>query len=75
VLESEVQRSMVTELTERLFQGDYGALVSHLIDEHEVDPAEVERLRKVVERRVLDARAGLGGASPGKVRKEGRRGR
>jgi len=46
VTEPEVRRSMVGELTERLFAGDTAALVSHLLSEHEagaVDLAELKR--------------------------------
>lgn len=45
VSEDEVRRSMVGELVERLFAGDPAALVSHLIDEHQVDDAIIARLR------------------------------
>ena len=51
VSESQVRRSMVGELTDRLFRGDVTALVSHLLSEHEVDPAELEELsRRIAER-------------------------
>jgi predicted transcriptional regulator len=43
--ESEVRRSMVGELTERLFGGDPMALVNHLLDEEEIDAGELARLR------------------------------
>lgn len=48
VSESAVRRSMVSELTERLFRGDPAALVSHLIAEHEIDPAELTRLEDLL---------------------------
>jgi len=48
VSESEVQRSMVADLAERLFAGDIAALVSHLIAEQAPEPAEVERLKRVI---------------------------
>src|SRR4051812_37536200 len=41
--EGAARRSMVGDLMERLFRGDVTALVSHLISEHEVDPAELDR--------------------------------
>lgn len=47
VSEREVKRSMVGELTERLFRGDAAALVSHLIAEHEIDPAELAELAEL----------------------------
>ena len=49
VSEPQVRRSMVGELTERLFGGDRVALVSHLLAEHELDPAELAELRRLTE--------------------------
>ncbi len=48
VSESQVRRSMVAELTSKLFAGDLTALVSHLLQEHEIDAKELERLRTLV---------------------------
>jgi predicted transcriptional regulator len=48
VSESQVRRSMIAELASRLFGGDLTALVSHLLEEHEIDAAEVERLRELI---------------------------
>ncbi len=45
VSEADVRRSMVGELTRRLFLGDAAALVSHLLEEEEIDPGELERLK------------------------------
>jgi BlaI family penicillinase repressor len=45
VSESEVRSSMVGELLDRLFAGDPAALVSHLVTDHTIDDAEIERLR------------------------------
>lgn len=45
VLEKDVHRSMVQELTQRLFRGDFSALVSHLLSEQEIDRKELDRLR------------------------------
>jgi predicted transcriptional regulator len=63
VQEDAVRRSMVTELTDRLFQGDYGALVSHLLDEQDIDRGELQRLRALL------------AAKKSSTKKEGRRGR
>ena len=52
VSEQQARRSMVAELTHRLFAGDATALVSHLLAEHEVDPAELDEL----ERRIASAK-------------------
>lgn len=49
VSEPQVRRSMVGELTERLFGGDRVALVSHLLAEHALDPAELTELRRLTE--------------------------
>jgi predicted transcriptional regulator len=50
VSEDEVRSSMVGELLDRLFAGDPAALVSHLVADHDIDEAEVERLRALLER-------------------------
>ena len=49
VTESEVQQSMVGELTERLFSGDVTALVSHLLTSQDVAPGDLARLRELVD--------------------------
>jgi predicted transcriptional regulator len=46
VSEREVRRSMVSALTQRLFEGDAAALVSHLIDEQEIEAEELAALRQ-----------------------------
>jgi BlaI family penicillinase repressor len=51
VSEAAVRRTMVGELTRRLFDGDVTALVSHLLSDHEVDAEEVDRLKELIERR------------------------
>ena len=51
VLEAEVHRTMVADLTDRLFQGDVTALVSHLLSEQEIDPRELPRLRALIAKR------------------------
>ena len=48
VSESDVRSSMVGELLDRLFAGDPAALVSHLVADHTIDDAEIERLRKLL---------------------------
>ena len=54
VTEAEATRSMVDELTERLFLGDPAALVSHLISEHELDVDEIAELRREIAERESD---------------------
>lgn len=51
VTESAVRRTMVGELTERLFRGDAAALVSHLIAEHEIEAAELAELKDLLDPR------------------------
>jgi len=50
VSESEVRRSMVTDLLSTLFGGDANALVSHLVDESEIEAGDLDRLRKALTR-------------------------
>jgi predicted transcriptional regulator len=49
VSEDAVRSTMVGELLDRLFAGDPAALVSHLVADHDIDEAEVERLRTLLE--------------------------
>src|ERR671926_1840743 len=48
VTEADVQHSMVSELTERLFAGDVTALVSHLLSARDIAPGDVARLKKMI---------------------------
>ncbi len=45
---TQVRRSMVTELIERLFEGDAKALVAHLVSEREIDATDLQELRRRV---------------------------
>ncbi len=49
VSEDAVTRSMVRDLTDRLFAGDTRALVSHLIAEHPIDAGELAELRALID--------------------------
>jgi predicted transcriptional regulator len=49
--EADVRTSMVADLIQRVFRGDSTALVSHLVEAGEVDPAELGDLREAVKRR------------------------
>ena len=49
VTEAEVRRSMVGELTERLFEGDVTALVNHLLSSREIAPGDLARLRTLID--------------------------
>lgn len=55
VAESEVQRSMATDLTDSLFRGDVADLVSHLLDTREIDPDEIKRLKSMIARKEKQA--------------------
>ncbi len=45
VTEQQVQRSMVADLIATLFKGDPAALVAHLVDEEDVAPGDVAKVR------------------------------
>lgn len=51
VSEEDVHRSMVSELTERLFEGDAAALVNHLLTAQEIDAGELARITALIEDR------------------------
>ena len=48
--EDQVTRSMVSDLTKRLFAGKPMALVTHLISRHEIDPDELSELERMIAR-------------------------
>ena len=48
VTEADIQHSMVSELTERLFAGDVTALVSHLLSARDMTPGDLARVRKII---------------------------
>ncbi len=56
VTEADVRRTMVAELTDRLFAGDTAALVSHLLDEHRAGAEELAELKRLI----AEAEAGGG---------------
>jgi predicted transcriptional regulator len=45
-----VERATVGSVLRRLFRGDVTAMVSHTLEADEVGPADVERLRRMLER-------------------------
>lgn len=61
ISEAQVRRSMVGELTERLFLGDATALVSHLLSEHDIDADELAEVRRLVDGAENAAEAGDAG--------------
>jgi predicted transcriptional regulator len=48
VSERDVRRSMVADLTERLFDGDVAELVSHLLSAREMSPGDLERVKDLI---------------------------
>jgi len=48
--EPQVRRSMVADLIGSLFGGDPRALVAHLVDESEIAPGDLERVRRQLAR-------------------------
>jgi len=49
ITEDEVRRAMVSDLTERLFEGDATALVSHLLTERSIRPGDIARVKALIE--------------------------
>jgi BlaI family penicillinase repressor len=49
ITEADARHSMVSELTERLFEGDVPALVSHLLAEQDVSPGDLKRIREMLD--------------------------
>ncbi len=50
VTEDEVRRSMVSEMTEKLFQGNVTALVSHLLEDGDLEARQVAEIKNLIER-------------------------
>lgn len=48
VSEPEVRESMVGELTDMLFDGRPSALISHLITKREIDPSELDEVKRLI---------------------------
>lgn len=46
--EPEARRGMLTELTDRLFEGDVAALVTHLLSEREIAPGDLARVKALL---------------------------
>lgn len=54
VSEDAVTRSMVADLTQRLFSGNVTELVSHLLQDQEIDGEELGRLRTLIAQRAAE---------------------
>ena len=50
VSEEEVHKSMVAELTDRLFEGRASLLVSHLLSQQEIEPRELAEIRRLIDK-------------------------
>jgi BlaI family penicillinase repressor len=55
VSEAEVRRSMLARVTDYFFGGDVSALVSHLVEDREVDPDDLARLKQLLAERSGEA--------------------
>jgi predicted transcriptional regulator len=61
VQEPQVRRSVMAEFSElagRLFEGDVAAMVSHLLADKDVEPAELSRIRAMIEAREAELKGG-----------------
>ena len=54
IKQEKVNRSMVTDLATRLFEGDVTAMVSNLLDACDISPEELERLKNLIERKAIE---------------------
>ena len=52
VSEKDVRESVLADVTHELFGGDVTTLVSHLLSTNEVDPADLARVRALIDARV-----------------------
>lgn len=48
VTESQVRRSMVSDLTDLLFDGSPAALISHLLAEKEIDARDLDEVKRLI---------------------------
>jgi predicted transcriptional regulator len=48
VTEPEVRRSMLAELTDRVFEGDVAALVTQLLSAREISPGDLARVKQLI---------------------------
>ena len=68
VSEGEVTRHMVSDLVAKLFRGDPGALVSHLVNHSELEDGDLAAVRRMLE----EAKGLREGAEPGRKTRKGR---
>jgi predicted transcriptional regulator len=48
IREDQVQRSMVTDLADRLFQGDVAQMVCHLLDSRDMTSEDLAEMRRLI---------------------------
>ena len=48
ITEQDVRRSMVSDLTELLFDGSSAALMSHLLRSREMNPGDLDRVKRMI---------------------------
>ena len=58
VQQGQVAHSMVTDLADRLFQGDLAQMVCHLLDGSEVTPESLAELKKLIRRKEKELKDG-----------------
>jgi predicted transcriptional regulator len=49
VSENEVRRTLVSDLVATIFKGDPKALVAHLVRENDIEPGDLESIRRMLE--------------------------
>jgi BlaI family penicillinase repressor len=54
IAETAVGRSMAKDVLDRVFQGSISGLVAHLLDNEEVPPDEIARLRTLVDEKMKE---------------------
>ncbi len=68
VSEQDVRRSMVSELTTLLFDGSAAALMSHLLRSRDIDPGDLDRVKRMIADAERDSSNGNGDRRSGDAR-------
>jgi predicted transcriptional regulator len=58
VTEAEVQQKRVGNLVEKLYNGEPGLLVMHLLKSHPLDPAQARQVRSLLEEMTAESKKG-----------------
>ena len=64
VTEQDVRRSMVSELTTLLFDGSSAALMTHLLRSREMEPGDLDRVKRMIAEAEGGQRNGSNGGRP-----------